>query len=72
MFQIMIFLAAPDVSTGRGTRNNTTTTLEDMKKFFSSGEMLVDSSEEEVEHVTKKVKNERKCFVKNGKNIGVT
>ena len=71
MFQIMIFLAAPDVSTGRGTRNNTTTTLEDMKKFFSSGEMLVDSSEEEDEHVTKKVKNERKCL-KTEKNIGVT
>jgi hypothetical protein len=53
----MVFLAAPDVSTGRRTRNSTTSTLEDMKRFFSSGEMLVgDSSEEEVEHVTKKVK----------------
>ena len=62
MFQIMIFLAAPDVSTGRRTRNSTTSTstLEDMKRFFSSGEMLVDSSEEDDEHVTKKVKNERK------------
>jgi hypothetical protein len=58
IFQIMIFLAAPDVSTGRRNRNSTITTLEEMKRFFSSGEMLVgdDSSEEEVEHVTKEVR----------------
>ena len=49
MFQIMIFLAAPDVSTGRG-RNTTRTTVEDMKAFFPSGEMLVPDEvfEEEV------------------------
>jgi hypothetical protein len=63
----MIFLAAPDVLTGRRNRNNSTTTLEEMKKFFSSGEMLVgdDSSEEEVEQnrsETKEVKMRENDF----------
>ena len=49
MFQILIFLAAPDVSTGR-RRNTTRTTVDDMKAFFPSGEMLVPDEvfEEEV------------------------
>jgi hypothetical protein len=36
----MVFLAAPDMSAGR-RRNTTRKTVEDMKAFFPSGEMLV-------------------------------